>query len=77
MEGREVASGELIIINDKYAVRVDEVYTAGPSSAQQAAPAKPQQAPQRPQTPPRQAPQQAANNKDFNYDNFDIEDESI
>ena len=76
VEGKPVASGELIIINDKYAVRVDEVYTAAPApTVQQAAPARPQPA-QRPQTPPRQAPQQA-NNQDFNYDNFDIEDESI
>ena len=63
VENKPIASGELIIINDKYAVRVDEVYTAGPApAAQQAAPAR---------------PQQAGNNQAFNYDNFDIEDESI
>jgi len=79
VENKPIASGELIIINDKYAVRVDEVYTdnsvkAAPQQAarapqQNARPAAPQQRPAN--------PQQAPNGEDFNYNNFDIEDEDI
>lgn len=79
VENKPVASGELVIINDKYAVRVDEVF----SDLEQ------QQQPQQAAVPPKQAAaptaqaaaptQQAApaNNQDFNYDDFDIEDEDI
>lgn len=80
VENKPVASGELVIINDKYAVRVDEVYSdiqpahAAPvengGQAPQQQPAAP--APQNNQ----QAPAQA-NGEDFNYEDFDIEDEDI
>lgn len=75
VENKPVATGELIIINDKYAVRVDEVYTD--ESQRPATPAAPnlQNAPSQPQPQAQAAPQQ--NNADFNYDNFDIEDEDI
>ena len=80
VENKPVASGELVIINDKYAVRVDEVY-----SDIQPAPAAPVenggQAPQQqPAAPAPQNNQQApaqANGEDFNYEDFDIEDEDI
>lgn len=70
VEDRKVAKGELIIINDRYAVRLNEVLNsvsqAAPSQAQaqkpQAAVPKPQgQPPQRPQ-PQAQRPQAAAPN---------------
>lgn len=76
VENKPIASGELIIINDKYAVRVEEVF----SDKQKAAPAAPKQravaAPQQ-QTQSQPAAQQQAGGDDFNYDNFDIEDEDI
>lgn len=83
VENKPIASGELIIINDKYAVRVDEVFTDKPTQPQAAQPAPqeaPAAAPQQAQPAPQQqeaAPQAAGNNEDFNYDNFDIEDEDI
>ena len=79
VENKPVASGELIIINDKYAVRVDEVFGEEKKEApknqisSQTAP-KPAQ-----KTTPQPQPQVQANSDDeeFNYDNFDIEDEDI
>lgn len=76
VENKPIASGELIIINDKYAVRVEEVF----ADKQKTAPAVPQQraaaAPQ-PQPQQSQPAEQQAGGDDFNYDNFDIEDEDI
>lgn len=83
VENKPIASGELIIINDKYAVRVDEVFTDKPAEQPQAQQSAPQAAPA-PAAAPQAAPQTAApqqpasgNDEDFNYDNFDIEDEDI
>ena len=77
VENKPVASGELVIINDKYAVRVDEVYSDMQPDAKAAAPAPTAgQAPPQPVAPAGgQQPQ--ANSEDFNYDDFDIEDEDI
>ncbi len=84
VENKPIAKGELIIINDKYAVRVDEVFTDAPKQEQQAA--QPVPTPQRQNSVPQQqkANQQEESSKvqqqngdDFNYDNFDIEDEDI
>lgn len=76
VENKPIASGELIIINDKYAVRVEEVF----ADKQKTAPAVPQQraaaAPQ-PQPQQSQPAEQQSGGDDFNYDNFDIEDEDI
>ena len=83
VENKPIASGELIIINDKYAVRVDEVFTDKPAEQPQVQQSAPQAAPA-PAAAPQAAPQAAApqqpasgNDEDFNYDNFDIEDEDI
>ena len=80
LENKRVASWELVIINDKYAVRVDEVYAdIEPESPTQNAPAPAgQQAQPAPaqKASDEQAPQ-AANGEEFNYDDFDIEDEDI
>lgn len=80
VENKPVASGELVIINDKYAVRVDEVYSdIEPESPTQNAPAPAgQQAQPAPaqKASDEQSPQ-AANGEEFNYDDFDIEDEDI
>ena len=81
VENKPVASGELVIINDKYAVRVDEVYSdMQPETPAPAPAAGGGQAPQPSQAPAAQnvqQPQQQANGEDFNYEDFDIEDEDI
>ncbi len=83
VENKPVASGELVIINDKYAVRVDEVYSdIQPETAAPAA-SPVQTAEQVPHSAvPTQNVQQVSHaqeskNDDFNYDDFDIEDEDI
>lgn len=81
VEDKPIATGELIIINDKYAVRVDEVLSdkkPQPEAPQAPAQAQAQPAPEQ-ANPPQDAqqPQQAEGNDDFNYENFDIEDEDI
>lgn len=84
VENKPIASGELIIINDKYAVRVDEVFTDKPKQQTppkqaevQNVPAAAQAAPKAPQQQPPADAKQPAGNDDFNYDNFDIEDDDI
>jgi len=85
VENKCIASGELVIINDKYAVRVDEVFSDKPKQAPEANPLPTQQVPQQnPQAvqQPQQAPQQQqgqpqSNDENFNYNDFDIEDEDI
>lgn len=85
VENKPIATGELIIINDKYAVRVDEVFSdTKPQQNEQTIQQTPQQTQQAQQTPQTQnAPQATAQQTqqpagdDFNYDNFDIEDEDI
>ena len=62
VEDRKVAKGELIIINDRYAVRLNEVLTTNPPAAQaQPRPAQPQQAqaPHSAQAQPQPRPAQA------------------
>lgn len=84
VENKPVASGELVIINDKYAVRVDEVFSdMQPAAATPAATPAPAtgQAPRPAAAPARNvqqaSPAQDAKNDDFNYEDFDIEDEDI
>lgn len=82
VENKPVASGELVIINDKYAVRVDEVFSdmeeqqPAPQAAAAPQAAQPQQRPM-PTAPQGEGAPAPANNEDFNYDDFDIEDEDI
>lgn len=85
VEDKPIATGELIIINDKYAVRVDDVLSdkkpqpeapQAPAQPQAAAQPAPQQAAPQPQEA-QQPQQQTEGGDDFNYDNFDIEDEDI
>lgn len=83
VENKSIATGELLIINDKYAVRVDEVFSDNPQAqipqVQENTASVPQEVTQE-NVPQAQAPDQQGENQnsdDFNYDNFDIEDEDI
>ena len=76
VENKCIASGELVIINDKYAVRVDEVYGDKPREMPQIQQPQEQVIPQNtPEEVPE--PQNQENEEDFNYGDFDIEDEDI
>lgn len=99
VENKVVATGELVIINDRYGVRIDEIKqkkkqpqpeAKKPTPAAQPAGAKPApqakanpQAPQqkpagnKPLPPKAPAPQAKEGDKNFDYSDFEIEDESI
>lgn len=83
VENKCIASGELVIINDKYAVRVEEVYGDKPKPVPQVQqPVAQQQIPQMEAAEASQmqgnpAGQAPAGDEDFNYNDFDIEDEDI
>lgn len=70
VENKVIASGELVIINDRYGVRVDSIYNAGDSA---------------PEVKQEEIAQDVAaegtdaefNEDDFDYSNFEIEDENI
>ncbi len=87
VENQTVATGELVILNDRYGVRIDSVAKSGElkSNAPKAAAAKPQQntakkpapaeAPKTKPAPKGAKPQEGDEN--FDYSDFEIEDESI
>ena len=83
VENKRIASGELVIINDKYAVRIEEVYGDKPKPAPNVQPQVPQQPiPQQENQVPenfteQQAAQPSSENEDFDYNDFEIEDEDI
>lgn len=80
VENKPIAIGELIIINDKYAVRVDEVYTDNDTQKEankQIQTAAPQQIQQNVSAPQNNKAQTSSPDDNFDYDNFDIEDEDI
>lgn len=75
VENKPIALGELIIINDKYAVRINEVLT-GNNNQQQPAPVQQQPVQQQAQAAP-PPPQQEAQQENEDFNDFDIEDEDI
>ncbi|MBQ3642411.1 FliM/FliN family flagellar motor switch protein [bacterium] len=84
VENQIVASGELVILNDRYGVRIDSVAKSG--ELKQAAPARPAQKaqPQVKKAAAQPAKQPAAKgakpqqgDENFDYSDFEIEDESI
>lgn len=84
VENQVVATGELVIINDRYGVRIDEVTKSSePVSAESEKPAekKPKSAekPAKKQTPKSNESKTATKDGDenFDYSDFEIEDESI
>ncbi len=86
VENQIVATGELVILNDRYGVRIDNVIRNKETKPAQAEkkPMNKQVNPQAPKKPvPGKAPQPKNANKDangnenFDYSDFEIEDESI
>lgn len=86
VENQVVATGELVILNDRYGVRIDSVNKSKEAPKKTAPKEKPvenQQAPQQPQAEAKAkaAPKEGepAQNEDenFDYSDFEIEDESI
>ncbi|MDD3236573.1 MAG: FliM/FliN family flagellar motor switch protein [Candidatus Gastranaerophilales bacterium] len=73
VENKTIASGELVIINDRYGVRVDKVYNEH-SETKKVAEAD-EKEPQPQEKPAEQ--NDDFNEEDFDYGNFEIEDENI
>ena len=62
--GKSVASGELVIINDRFGVRIEKVNDSSSESSNK--PEKPAEV---------EAEEQAQNGDDFDYSDFEVEDE--
>lgn len=72
VENKIIASGELVIINDRYGVRVDTVYNA---ESQKTPDVQPSKIVEENDIPVQE--EDDFNEDDFDYSNFDIEDENI
>ena len=79
VENKKVAKGELMIINDRYAVRLNEIINSNntkTATTQQPKPKepaeKPKQQPQKPQPKPQPKPQvQVSEDEEFDYSDFE------
>lgn len=76
VENKVIASGELVIINDRYGVRVDKVYNEAESEDINRASAAPS-AKKSEEAPRAESNDGEFKEEDFDYSNFDIEDEEI
>lgn len=87
VEDKIIASGELVIINDRYGVRVNEIFTEEKDTASnnaQIAQESPDQlqieqddAPQTEIQPPPVQGDEEFNEEDFDYSDFDVDEEDI
>lgn len=70
VENKTIAKGELVIINDRYGVRIDGVYASEKAEAQEAAPeAHPEEV---------QAPKsETGTEEEFDYSDFELDDQDI
>lgn len=75
VENRVIASGELVIINDRYGVKVDKIFKEEKQTASVEAQA-PKAVKEQTIEPPIQAEEEISE-EDFDYSDFDIEDENI
>ncbi len=82
VENKSIASGELVIINDRYGVKINEIFTDDSESTTEettsnSVPNPPQQEVHEEQS--EELPQQEANNEEeeFDYSDFELEDEDI
>ena len=74
VENKIIASGELVIINDRYGVRVDTVYNSSSKSQPQSQEAV---EPNSIEEEPKAQVEEEFNEDDFDYGNFEIDDDDI
>lgn len=87
VENKIIARGELVIINDRYGVKIEEVYAAGPDRQAVAASTTPQQAGAQRQDSPAEANSAVApethqatdgtDSEEFDYSDFDLDDADL
>lgn len=75
VENKIIASGELVIINDRYGVRIDEIYTDSDEKEPDADEAV--HSPEEQPSGSHGANQQQNDEEDFDYSDFDVEEEDI
>ena len=75
VENKIIASGELVIINDRYGVRIDEIYTDSDEKEPDADEAV--HSPEEQPSDSHGANQQQNDEEDFDYSDFDVEEEDI
>jgi len=77
VEEKIIANGELVIINDRYGVRINEVFAE--ENVSDTIGENPESNLDEMMDTEEEVPQENAegNNEDFDYSNFDIEDENI
>lgn len=74
VENKTIAKGELVIINDRYGVRIDEVFASEKDQAEQIT-----QAPAEPDEEGQEQPTEISENSDeeFDYSDFELDDQDI
>lgn len=82
VEDKIIASGELVIINDRYGVRINEIFTEEKNNASQyAQTAQHETYQESPQEAPAPAPvsegAEEFSDEDFDYSDFDVDEEDI
>ena len=82
VDEKPIAKGELVIVNDRYGVKVNEilsVVSGKPEMLQEEAPQSetPVEQPQEQEQPQQAAPAQASEEDEFDYSDFELEDEDI
>ena len=77
VENKVIAEGELVIINDRYGVRVDKILDDKKSSEPEAVVSQPEQEEISQQKEQEISSEQGGNNEEFDYKDFDVDDENI
>lgn len=82
VDEKPIAKGELVIVNDRYGVKVNEilsVVSGKPEMLQETAPQSetPVEQSQQQEQPQQAAPVQASEEDEFDYSDFELEDEDI
>lgn len=73
VENKTIATGELVIVNDRYGVRIDEVFATEKESAHQPVEHSPEEA-EAPVAPPAE---ESGEEDEFNYSDFELDDQDI
>lgn len=76
VEKKVIAKGELVIINDRYGVRIDEVFAS--EKENEVHQGQEQALDETPASEPQQAPEVSAEgDKEFDYSDFELDDQDI
>jgi flagellar motor switch protein FliM len=81
VEGKPIANGALVIVNDRYGVKIDEVFAQNEiknkSNPNESAEEKEEIPPPEESEEETQAPKEGSEDEEFDYSDFELEDENI